>query len=120
MQQKQQQNLLQRTTSISNNSTPQSDSTNKQQKSSSFWNHFGIGGSKQEDTSSNNAIDASAIPGTPPIATNDDPGRQMNGDTNGLNEMNSGMAPRYFDFQMNIHVFLHKCHDLIFRLRLIK
>ena len=50
MQQKQQQNLLQRTTSISNNSTPQSDSTNKQQKSSSFWNHFGIGGSKQEDT----------------------------------------------------------------------
>ena len=105
MQQKQQQNLLQRTTSVSNSSTAQSDSTTKQSKSSSFWNHFGIGGSKQEDTSSNNAIDASAIPCTPRIATNDDPGRQINGDTNGLNEMNSGMAPRYFDFQIIIYVF---------------
>ena len=104
MQQKQQQNLLQRSTSISNNSTPQSDSTTKQQKSSSFWNHFGIGGSKQEETSSNNATNASAIPCTLPIATNDDPGRQMNGDTNGLNEKNSGMAPRYFDFQIIIYV----------------
>ena len=104
MQQKQQQNLLQRTTSIQNNSTSQSDSTIKQQKSSSFWNHFGIGGSKQEDTSSNNAINASAIPGNHSIARDDDPGRQMNGDTNGLNETNSGMAPRYFEFQIVIYV----------------
>ena len=104
MQQKQQQNLLQRTTSVSNNSTAQSDSTTKQQKSSSFWNHFGIGGSKQEDTSSNNAINATAIPGTPHIAMHNDPDRQMNGDTNGLNELNSGMAPRYFTFQIVIDV----------------
>ena len=104
MQQKQQQNLLQRSASISNNSTPQSDSQTKQQKSSSFWNHFGIGGNKQEETSFNNATNASAIPCTPPIATNDDAARQMNGDTTGLNEMNSGMAPRYFTFQIVIDV----------------
>ena len=99
MQQKQQQSLLQRTSSFPNNTNPQTNlgSTNKQQKTSSFWNHFGIGsmGSKQDEDTSNSAVNGGPIPCTPSIATHDGPGVHRNVECNGLNEIPVGMAPRY-------------------------
>ena len=93
MQQKQQQNLLQRTISFPNNSPPQTNSNSKQQKSSSFWNHFGIG-SKQEDSSSNNIANDSSIACPPSTDMNHESGLCRNTESSGLNDVNSGMAPR--------------------------
>ena len=98
MQQKQQQSLLQRTISFPNNTNPQINpgSTSKQQKTSSFWNHFGIGsmGSKQDEGTSDPAVNESPIPCQPSNAMQDGPGIHRNVESNGMNETTVGMAPR--------------------------
>ena len=94
MQQKQQQNLLNRKTSITNDPVPTtSNATQKQRKGSSFWNHFGIG-NKQEDSSPNNIANDSSIACPPSTEMNHESSLCRNTESRGLNEVNSGMAPR--------------------------
>lgn len=105
MQQKQQQSLLQRTISFPNNTNPQANlgSTNKQNKSSSFWNPFGIGsmGSKQDEGTSDPAVNESPIPCPPSNAMQGGHGIHRNVESNGLNETTVGMAPRYLPISID-------------------
>ena len=95
MQQKQQQNLLQRKSSLTNTVLPSiTNSSTKQQRSNSFWNHFGIGGNKNEDAKNDKSTNDSQTRNMPSIAVHDEYGYSMNVENNGVTEPNVGMAPR--------------------------
>ena len=107
MQQKQQQNLLQRKTSLTTTVSPLiTNSSTKQQRSNSFWNHFGIGGNKNEDLSIDKSTNDSQTRNMPSIAVHDECGYSRNVESNGKPEPNAGMAPRLVSKNSELHFFI--------------